>query len=119
YPIGGGGVIQSIVLNGRQQLGRALTPIYQAGINPLSGWVEYCDANMGNALVLRSSGGLTIPVTPINYTIATLPAAAAALKGARAFVTNGVAAPALAAVPSTTGAAYCPVYCDGAAWRYG
>lgn len=119
FPVGGGGSIQSIVLNGRQQLGRALTPIYPAAQNPASGWVEYCDANMGNALVMRSSAGLTIPVTPINYTIATLPAAAAALKGMRAFVTNGVAAPALGATPSTTGTAYCPVYCDGAAWRYG
>lgn len=119
FPVGGGGVIQSIVLNGSQQLGRALRPVYPAGQNPTAGWVEYCDANMGNALVLRSSGGLTIPITPLEYTIAALPAAAAALKGARAYVTNGVAAPVLGAVPSTTGTTYCPVYCDGAAWRYG
>lgn len=119
FPVGGGGVTQSIILNGREHLGRTLGPIWPAGSNPTTGWAEYCDASMNNAVVLRSSSGQTIPITPLNYTIAALPAASAALKGGRAFVTNGVAAPALGAVPSTTGSTYCPVYCDGAAWRYG
>lgn len=54
-------------------------------------------------------------------TVGTLPAAAAALEGARAYVTDSNATLAVGHgnVVAAGGANKCPVYCDGAAWRIG
>lgn len=49
----------------------------------------------------------------------TLPAAAANLKGSRAFITNGPAAPVFGAAAAGGGATYTPVYCDGVGWFNG
>ncbi len=63
FPIGGGGVIQSIVLNGKEQMGRAMVPVYPAAQNPTSGFAEYVDANDG-IWKGRSSSGVIFPISP-------------------------------------------------------
>jgi hypothetical protein len=53
------------------------------------------------------------------YTVATLPAASAALKGARAFVTDAsVAAPTFMSAATGGGNNTVPVFCTGTAWVY-
>jgi hypothetical protein len=54
----------------------------------------------------------------IGFTVATLPAASAALKGARAFVTDATAPTYLGALTGG-GAVCCPVFCNGSAWVSG
>ncbi len=54
------------------------------------------------------------------YTIGTLPTPTAALKGARAFVTDGLVATGFGNAVAGTGAVLLPVICDGiSAWLYG
>lgn len=52
------------------------------------------------------------------YTVSTLPAASAALKGARAFVTDATSPTFLGALTGG-GAVVCPVFCNGSAWVAG
>lgn len=63
----------------------------------------------------------TVPtILTSGYTVAGLPAAAASLKGARAFVTDAsVANPAFMSTPTGGGAETVPVFCTGTAWVYG
>jgi hypothetical protein len=56
------------------------------------------------------------PIT--NYTVATLPSAAVAGKGARSFVTDALA-PSFGATVATGGAIATPVYSDGVDWKVG
>jgi hypothetical protein len=51
-------------------------------------------------------------------TVATLPAASAALKGARSFVTDATSPTFLGALTGG-GSVVCPVFCNGAAWVAG
>jgi hypothetical protein len=53
------------------------------------------------------------------FTIATLPACQNALRGARAYVTNGQSSPPFLGAVSTTGSTAAPVLCNGSAWVYG
>lgn len=53
-----------------------------------------------------------------NYTVATLPSAATAGKGARSFVTDALA-PVFGATVVTGGAVATPVYSDGTNWKVG
>jgi hypothetical protein len=53
-----------------------------------------------------------------NYTVATLPSAATAGKGARSFVTDALL-PAFGATVATGGAVAVPVYSDGTNWKVG
>jgi hypothetical protein len=53
------------------------------------------------------------------FTIANLPAASTALRGARAYVTDGASGVTYgSAVGPATGALYLPVFCNGTAWIY-
>jgi len=72
----------------------------------------------GNA-VLASSPTLTTPITT-GYTVATLPAASTALRGARAHVTDAALSSAsIGATLAGGGANVMPVFCNGTAWVYG
>lgn len=53
-----------------------------------------------------------------NYTVATLPSAVTAGKGARSFVTDALA-PVFGATVTTGGAVAVPVYSDGTNWKVG
>ena len=53
-----------------------------------------------------------------NYTVATLPSAATAGKGARSFVTDALL-PTFGATVATGGAVAVPVYSDGTNWKVG
>ena len=53
-----------------------------------------------------------------NYTVATLPSAVTAGKGARSFVTDALL-PAFGATVATGGAVAVPVYSDGTNWKVG
>jgi len=58
--------------------------------------------------------------TTNNYTVATLPAAGAGIKGLRAYVTDAsVATASVGAAVVGGGANTMPVWCNGAAWAYG
>ena len=61
------------------------------------------------------AGGLFILSS---YTIGTLPSCSSSIKGANAFVTNGVASPTYLGAVSTTGAANDRVFCNGSGWVY-
>lgn len=54
-----------------------------------------------------------------SYAFASLPAAAAGLKGMRTYITDGAATPALGAAAAGGGTLFTPVYCDGTTWRNG
>ena len=58
------------------------------------------------------------PVVTTGYTVATLPAASATIRGARAYVTDA-AAPTFLGALTGGGAVVCPVFCNGAAWVAG
>jgi hypothetical protein len=64
---------------------------------------------------LKTSG---IQPPLVNYTVATLPFAVDAGKGARAFVTDALA-PTFGATVVTGGAVAVPVYSDGTNWKVG
>ncbi len=53
------------------------------------------------------------------YTIGTLPAPSAALKAARAYVTDGLVATGFGVAVAGSGAQGLPVFCDGTSWLYG
>ena len=58
--------------------------------------------------------------TTTAYTVATLPAASAGLKGSRAFVTDAsVATASIGAAITGSGSNVMPVFCNGTAWVYG
>ena len=59
------------------------------------------------------------PIIPPTYTVALLPAAVAALKGARANVSDQTALPAWGAALTGGGSLTCPCWCTGAAWVAG
>jgi hypothetical protein len=73
------------------------------------------------AVTATFSGAVTFAAPPLlpAYTIATLPAASAALKGARAYVTNGATSPTYLGALGTAASTICPVFCNGSAWVYG
>ncbi|MDR3487102.1 MAG: hypothetical protein P4M05_19620 [Bradyrhizobium sp.] len=52
------------------------------------------------------------------FTVATLPAATAALKGARAFVSDA-SSPTWGGALTGGSSTFCPVFCNGSAWRAG
>lgn len=83
----------------------------------------------GNTTI--TAGGLVIGVLPAaaaldpglilqksSYLVAALPAASAGIKGARTFVSDATA-PVFGATLTGLGGVFCPVYCDGVAWRCG
>jgi len=69
-----------------------------------------------NILNQLESNGIQPPLT--NYTVASLPFASVAGKGARAFVTDALA-PVFGATVVTGGAVATPVYSDGINWKVG
>jgi len=69
-----------------------------------------------NILNQLESNGIQPPLT--NYTVATLPFASVAGKGARSFVTDALA-PVFGATVVTGGAVAVPVYSDGTNWKVG
>jgi len=69
-----------------------------------------------NILNQLESNGIQPPLT--NYTVATLPFAVDAGKGARAFVTDALA-PTFGATVVTGGTVATPVYSDGVNWKVG
>ncbi len=75
----------------------------------------------GNVPLIIADATSVRPQKPIiapGYTVATLPAASAALKGARAHVTDATAPSWLGALTGG-GAVACPVFCNGTAWVAG
>lgn len=91
-----------------------------------------CLAGLSNALYLGTAGTIVVYAGEtvlgpnsaasgngaVARTVATLPAASAALKGARSFVTDATAPTFLGALVGG-GAVVCPVFCNGAAWVAG
>lgn len=73
---------------------------------------------------LKRTGGtptqvdLFVPLRMAAYTVAALPAASAALKGAKAYVTDATA-PSFLGGLTGGGAVVCPVFCNGSAWVAG
>jgi len=66
-----------------------------------------------------TTSGPTI-LSGAGFTVAGLPAASAALQGARTFVTDAsTATPSFMATLTGGGSAFVPVFCDGTVWRYG
>jgi len=63
-------------------------------------------------LTMSAFDGFTLP----SYTVATLPAASAALKGSWAMVTDHAATPVYNATAAGSGTLACPVFCDGTNW---
>ena len=89
------------------------------GAGAYSAWTFY-DSITGNIFLVPDAGSHKVVIFP-NSTVAQLPAAAAAYKGARTFVSDSTVA-ALANFGNAViglGANFVPVYCDGAAWRIG
>lgn len=70
------------------------------------------------AINQRARMNSLVRVGPPGITVATLPAAAAALAGFRGYVTDANATT-FASVVAGGGSNVVPVYCDGAAWRIG
>ena len=76
------------------------------------------DMGNGYATIYSFTASKLVSLAPIvtaGYTVATLPAATAALKGARAHVTDALA-PAWMGALAGGGAVACPAFCNGAAW---
>jgi len=71
---------------------------------------------LNNIVSQLDSNGIQPPLT--NYTVATLPFAVDAGKGARAFVTDALA-PVFGATVVTGGTVAVPVYSDGVNWKVG
>lgn len=73
----------------------------------------------GDILKIDSSGNTYIRTLKTQvYTVATLPAASAALQGARALVTDATA-PTFLGTLTGGGSVICPVFCNGTAWIAG
>lgn len=88
-------------------------PIY--GGNGLEGIGFGTAADAG---IYRGANGQTITISPLqtpSFTVATLPAPTAALKGARAHVTDAKT-PAYLSPVAAGGAVVCPVFCNGTEW---
>lgn len=68
-------------------------------------WARLTSTNLKGLGTIQTAG----------YTVATLPAASAGLKGAIAYVTDALA-PAFLTVVVGGGAVVCPVFCDGTNW---
>jgi len=71
---------------------------------------------LDNLLAQLVASGIIPPTT--NYTVATLPSAAAGTQGRRAWVTNALA-PTFGATVVTGGTVKVPVYSDGTNWKVG
>lgn len=71
---------------------------------------------LDNLLAQLVVSGVIPPTT--NYTVATLPSAALAGKGARSFVTDALT-PVFGSTVVTGGAVATPVYSDGVNWKVG
>lgn len=81
-----------------------------AGVTGLS-------ATLANKVIIADgAGNVVLDTRP--YTVATLPAASSALKGARAFVTDA-SSPTFLGTLSGSSTTVCPVFCNGAAWVAG
>ena len=81
----------------------------------------YVGNGSGYTQVAQMSATATTVYEPLilpGYAIASLPACGAGLKGANAYVTNGVASPTYLGAVSTTGAANDRVFCNGSGWVY-
>ena len=81
--------------------------------NVLRLYFNRVDAILGQ---LKTNSGVLPPFT--NYTVATLPFASVAGKGARAFVTDALA-PVFGSTVVTGGTVAVPVYSDGTNWKVG
>lgn len=120
FPVIGGNILQSLVINGRQMLGITFTPIWPAGQNPASGWTEYCDNSYANQMMLLGKDGQLVAQTPIQVNIANLPVLTANHIDVAGYVLNGPASVTAGTVPSATGTARQRVRWDpiGLVWRY-
>ncbi len=85
---------------------------YDAGNTVTLGLIGTDTPYMGPAVV-----GMKTVTT--YYIVSTLPAASAALAGARAYVTDALASPVFSAAAVGGGSLAIPVYCDGTVWRNG
>jgi len=93
------------------------TPAYDEQYqNQLNNILRLYFNRLQNILNQLESNGIEPPLT--NYTVATLPFASVAGKGARAFVTDALA-PVFGATVATGGAVAVPVYSDGTNWKVG
>lgn len=79
------------------------------------------DTNINLNLAAKGSGIITssgpVALSP-GYTVATLPSASAALKGAKAYVTDATS-PTFLGTLTGGGTVVCPVFCNGTAWVAG
>ena len=96
----------------------AATTQYDANyINELNNILRLYFNQVDNILGQFSSGSEYIPALTV-YTVATLPSAATAGVGARAFVSDATATT-FASTVAGTGANKVPVYSDGTNWKIG
>jgi hypothetical protein len=81
--------------------------------------VEYVQSNLTDAVCDTLTAREYAKVNPV--TVANLPSASAAIKGARAFVSdsNAALAAGIGNAVATGGSNAVPVYCDGVTWRIG
>jgi len=86
-------------------------------INQLNNILRLYFNQLDNILGQLSSGSEYIPALTV-YTVATLPSAATAGAGARAFVSDATATT-FASTVAGTGANKVPVYSDGTNWKIG
>jgi hypothetical protein len=93
------------------------TPAYNEQYqNQLNNILRLYFNRLENILNQLDSSTYQPPLT--NYTVATLPSAATAGKGARAFVTDALV-PTFGSTVVTGGAVATPVYSDGTNWKVG
>jgi hypothetical protein len=93
------------------------TPVYNEQYqNQLNNVLRLYFNRLNNIVKQLDSAGIQPPLT--NYTVATLPFASVAGKGARAFVTDALA-PVFGATVVTGGAVAVPVYSVGINWKVG
>jgi hypothetical protein len=93
------------------------TPAYNEQYqNQLNNILRLYFNRLQNIIDQLDSGAIQPPLT--NYTVATLPFASVAGKGARSFVTDALA-PVFGATVVTGGAVAVPVYSDGTNWKVG
>lgn len=91
---------------------------YEANyINQLNNVLRLYFSQVDNILGQLSSGSTYIPALTV-YTVATLPSAATAGVGARAFVSDATATT-FASTVAGAGANKVPVYSDGTNWKIG
>ncbi len=70
------------------------------------------------ATMTTSALALKMPAVLPTYMAATLPSPTAALKGARAFISDATS-PSFMSVAAGGGSTFAPVYCDGTGWFFG